>query len=200
LRRNIADNALDAEAVEAAVSDREGNAILTLSWSDMSASLEGGFKGGAAAREVEVRTVSLNSFVREIRLADEEKILVKIDVEGHEPRVLEGAWEFIERWRPEMLIEVSDSYGAGLLDRLKSFGYRVWEIRQDGLCETDRLELVRESGVTVLNRLLSTRSTGEIEALAKRIVPRIRGINPRRTSHYRGDPGRGHQPPTTSKA
>jgi hypothetical protein len=113
----------------------------------MSASLDGGFKGGAAAREVEVRTVSLDGFARETEWSAGERILVKIDVEGHEPRVLAGGWEFIERWRPDMLIEVSDHYDPSLLDRLGKMGYTAWEIRQEGLRETSRLELVREAGV-----------------------------------------------------
>jgi FkbM family methyltransferase len=59
--------------------------------------------------------------------------LIKIDVEGHEPEVLAGARETIERWRPLILIEDwNQEYGALLP------GYRLigsWPDEQTYLYE-----------------------------------------------------------------
>ncbi len=199
LRRNIEDNGLNAEAVEAAVSDVEGTADLALSWSDMSASLDGSFKGGPVTRSVEVRTATLDGFAAAKALPSS-GLLIKIDVEGHEPRVLAGGLGLIERTRPDMVVEVSDDYDPAILNRLAALGYKAWEIRQEGLRETGRLTLIREGGLTVLNRLLTARPAAEVAELSARIVPRLRKIDPRRTSQYRGQ-GPGHyQPPAMSKA
>jgi FkbM family methyltransferase len=66
--------------------------------------------------------------------------LVKIDVEGAESRVLRGMDRILDRWRPDLVVEVTDEYlrqfgdsaealCCGMLDR----GYRMHEARWDGL-------------------------------------------------------------------
>jgi FkbM family methyltransferase len=66
--------------------------------------------------------------------------LLKIDVEGHEVRVLEGASRVIREHRPMMLIEIdpprlaeSGSSPAALLDALRSFGYELFHARRRAL-------------------------------------------------------------------
>ncbi|HUF63743.1 MAG TPA: FkbM family methyltransferase [Verrucomicrobiales bacterium] len=199
LRHNLEDNRLNAEAVEAAISNVEGTADLALSWSDMSASLDGSFKGAPVTRSVEVRTVTLDGFAAAKALPSS-GILIKIDVEGHEPQVLAGASALIERARPDIVLEVSDDYDPAILEQLADLGYRAWEIRQEGLRETDRLTLIRQGGLTVLNRLLTARPAEAVADLSARIVPRLRKIDPRRTSQFRGKGPGDHQPPAISKA
>jgi FkbM family methyltransferase len=43
---------------------------------------------------------------------------MKIDVEGHEEAVLDGAWETILRWRPTLLIELEERHRSGCLERV----------------------------------------------------------------------------------
>ena len=60
--------------------------------------------------------------------------LLKIDVEGMESSVLEGARELIAREKPVIAIEWLKSDRAGLVRQLKEFEYRVYEWGYDFLC------------------------------------------------------------------
>lgn len=84
-------------------------------------------------RELAVRTVTLDGWIGASQLGRGD--VVKIDVEGAEPRVLDGAAELIERWHPHLLLEVEDRHlerfgedSDALFARLAALGYRasVW--------------------------------------------------------------------------
>ena len=60
--------------------------------------------------------------------------LIKIDVQGAEPRVLQGAKNIISQYKPIIFIEIDDeSLNAagftsnGLIDLLRSYGYDLWD-------------------------------------------------------------------------
>jgi FkbM family methyltransferase len=74
--------------------------------------------------------------------ADRPVNLLKIDVEGAEMKVVAGARRTIERWRPDVIVEVSESFlrqmgssGAELCDVFFGRGYRMFGIRWDGIRE-----------------------------------------------------------------
>lgn len=77
---------------------------------------------------VEVTTV--DSFVSQNNI---EKIdLIKIDVEGHEPKVLEGAQHTIEKFKPILIIEITDQWFRSfdssayeIIEMLSSLGYNL---------------------------------------------------------------------------
>lgn len=48
-----------------------------------------------------------------------EVALLKIDVEGHEMAVIEGADKTIERWRPAIMVEVEERHRAGGVARIR---------------------------------------------------------------------------------
>lgn len=54
--------------------------------------------------------------------------LLKIDVEGMEPEVIDGAWATVTAHRPILFFETNSSHAAGsaLLDRLRGAGYRIF--------------------------------------------------------------------------
>jgi hypothetical protein len=52
--------------------------------------------------------------------------MLKIDAEGHDLDVLEGALETVERMRPVILVEIWTG-GAGPVRLLERFGYRPYE-------------------------------------------------------------------------
>ena len=58
--------------------------------------------------------------------------LIKLDLEGHEPKALEGMWETIDKCKPYLLIELSPVYLENkeqeTIDKILSHGYGVKEL------------------------------------------------------------------------
>ena len=77
-------------------------------------------------------------------LAGREPAVVKIDVEGAELQVLEGARETLARARPAVIFEHTDASGlyggerAAPWDLLDGLGYRVFAITGEGPCDRAR--------------------------------------------------------------
>ena len=73
---------------------------------------------------------------------------VKIDVEGHELRVLEGASSLIERCRPVLLIECEERHNPGgpaaLFSHLKKAGYIGRFLREGVICDIAEFSLTRD--------------------------------------------------------
>lgn len=76
---------------------------------------------------VEINTKRLDTFIEEQKI---EKIdLIKIDVETHEPQVLEGMGYYIEKFKPSILIEIlSDEIGEHVQKLLDGKGYLYYHI------------------------------------------------------------------------
>ena len=73
---------------------------------------------------------------------------VKIDVEGHELRVLEGASSLIERCRPVLLIECEERHNPGgpaaLFSHLKKAGYIGRFLREGVICDIAEFSLTSD--------------------------------------------------------
>lgn len=85
---------------------------------------------------IRVRTARMDEMLRNDYRVD----LIKIDVEGAEWHVLDGMRGVIERWSPNVILEVSPKYLEGMgratedLDRLfRVAGYRLYAIEHQGL-------------------------------------------------------------------
>jgi FkbM family methyltransferase len=115
----------NVEVVAKAASDRPGKATLWLPpgrrGSEGRASLSK-LEGGTP---VEVDTIRLDS----LDVAD--LGLVKIDVEGHEREALLGATGLVERWWPNLVVEIEDCYSPvhETLALLDDWGYVGWFYR-----------------------------------------------------------------------
>jgi FkbM family methyltransferase len=142
LDKTLAANALtQVELVRCALGDRNGAAefavpLVTSARSDTGTA----HLGGAAGHDVV--TVALR---RLDTLAAERGLdridLVKIDVEGHERPVLDGAAATLARFRPVLVLETGhegDGDRPAIHDRLAGLGYRLLGVLLDfGMAETD---------------------------------------------------------------
>lgn len=88
------------------------------------------------SRRIDVNTAPLD----EIIPAQQQVHLIKIDVEGAEAKVIAGATRTIGMWRPDIVVEVSNSYlkqmgssGAELCEAFFQFGYSMYHIDWKGL-------------------------------------------------------------------
>lgn len=152
--------------VEAAASNRSGIAHLVIPVMagrelDGLASLAPSH-GTVPGRSLTVRTVRLDDLLaQEPELQD--VALMKIDVEGHELEVLEGARRLLETCRPTLIVEAEERHRRGAVESvrrlLEGYGYRglfYWEgayrpigefsadrhqdagrVRPDGVCTGD---------------------------------------------------------------
>jgi FkbM family methyltransferase len=131
LRANLAANgAANVEVVPLALGDRAGRVRL----SAIAAGAGGSFVSAQAAsgEGAEVEATTLDDWVQERGLARLD--LVKIDVEGSEPRVLDGARRTLERHRPALVVECNPAAllrfqgigAADLLGRLAAHGEVGW--------------------------------------------------------------------------
>lgn len=109
LRENVHLNGFDrrVRVVEAAASDVDGTIDLYVPPSigvvETSASTDPEFKGGDLQR-VQVPAVRLDAYWRSVGSPD--VTLVKVDVEGAEPRALRGARQVLGTCRPWVLVEI----------------------------------------------------------------------------------------------
>ena len=128
LARTFAVNQLaQARVVECAVSDRVGTQDLARPEITSSAVDSGRARLGAAApgeTVAAVRTVTIDVFMDETTL--DRLDLVKIDVEGHERAVLDGASATLARFRPALVVETGHENAAdraAIHARLSAAGY-----------------------------------------------------------------------------
>jgi len=130
LRENIALNNFDIIAVEKAVSNSDGTALIFDTDSEHTYSVTVGknlVADTAKAIETKIETVTLNSFVRGsgIKKVD----LIKIDVETHEPEVLEGFSDYLHEFKPTILIEIlSDEVGQKIYQITHPLNYLYFNI------------------------------------------------------------------------
>ena len=130
------------QVMQCAVGDHDGFAefavpVVTSARSDTGTAKIGAAGPGGNALRVALR--SLDSLAADHRL--DRTDLIKIDVEGYERQVLDGAEATLGRFRPTLVIETGHE-GAGdrgaIRDRLRSVGYRMLGILLDhGMAEAD---------------------------------------------------------------
>lgn len=89
---------------------------------------------------IDVKTISLDDFLRDQDIKLEETIFIKIDVEGWEKYVLEGAENLLKKGNPIFLIEFNDENfnqnnydGKFLIEYLESFGFQFYELNNKGI-------------------------------------------------------------------
>jgi len=127
-----------------ALSDAVGEAELLIPgeagrYSNQGASLNPDKVGDRAHMRVRVTTARLDD------LDPPQTGFMKIDVEGHERAVLEGARGLIARDRPAMIVEIEERHTGrdldGELDFVESLGYRTLALKAGRLIDRARLDV-----------------------------------------------------------
>lgn len=130
------------QVMRCAVGDHDGFAefavpVVTSARSDTGTAKIGAAGPGCKALRVALRSLDLLAAEHGLDRTD----LIKIDVEGYERQVLDGAKATLGRFRPTLVIETGHE-GAGdrpaIRDRLRKVGYRMLGILLDhGMAEAD---------------------------------------------------------------
>lgn len=140
LRINARMNNFGIEIIEKAVSDQNGMLSIfdTADGFNYSASLEQPL-ANTVSYPVEVTTI--DDFLNDAKSRAWVQA-VKIDVETHEPAVVRGMRDVLERKRPALLVEIlNERIGDEISRMIAPFGYRCFHIDEKrGLAETDQLK------------------------------------------------------------
>jgi FkbM family methyltransferase len=112
LKTNISSAAVDGVTlVNKAVSDRDGELVfyrdLRPEWGGMASSVHvlQGLEG--QTEEIRLPCQTLDAYCAEHDLSPD---FIKIDVEGHEPAVIAGAWKTLSRLRPLLVFEFWETW------------------------------------------------------------------------------------------
>jgi FkbM family methyltransferase len=108
LEENIKLNNYKIRAINKAVSNSDGTAVIYDTPSEHTYSVtvnENRLPSGTKeVVQTTIETITLNSFIKQNNINRVD--LIKIDVETHEPEVLEGLSNYLTQFRPSMLIEI----------------------------------------------------------------------------------------------
>ncbi len=136
-------NKYDITCIERAASDKNGKALIYETGTDhiAAASLNAETRQyGKLDVETEIEAVTLDAFIEANGI---EKIdLIKIDVECHEPNVLEGYRKYLPLHRPDFLIEVlTDDVGQKVERLFEGLDYHYFNIddKKGTIRKTDRI-------------------------------------------------------------
>ena len=126
LIKNVAINNYDITCINRAVSDIDGRLLVP----DYSGQSTG----------VMVDAIRLDTFINQNNLGKVD--LLKIDVETHEPAVMEGFKYYLSRFKPAILIEIlSDDIADRICEIVGGYGYLYFNIdERGGIRQTVRIE------------------------------------------------------------
>lgn len=111
--------------------------------------------------------------LRSDRLAVQPKVgLIKIDAEGSEHLVLEGARALLAELRPDILCELLEGAETdAMTTSLRSLGYRFLRIDDEALTLEETSDLVAARGMHDLNTLVTTKTADEVRAAVSAFAP-----------------------------
>lgn len=131
LAANVAMNQFDIKCFEVGVSNNDGTAMihdLPASPHVYSVTIGGSIHGSDVETfPTSIRTTRLDTLIEQEQLENID--LVKIDVETHEPQVMEGLGKYLDVFRPTILIEIlNDDIGAKIEEMVKGKNYLYFNI------------------------------------------------------------------------
>lgn len=133
LDQNIKLNNFDVYAYKLATSNYDGSGVVYDVMGDHVYSVtvnKNIHPSTSYVEEIKIELIRLDTFFIENNI---EKVdLMKIDVETHEPEVLEGMGEFLQKFQPTLLIEVlNDEVGIKIQELVKGIDYLYFNIDED---------------------------------------------------------------------
>ncbi len=135
IQHNIQINKFPIKSYELAVSNKDGEAYIYDIDSEHIYSVavnKNLFSSDVKTHKVAINTIQLATFIKQENI---KKIdLIKIDVETHEPEVLEGMQDFLIRFKPTLLIEIlNDEVAHRVNNILSGLGYLYFDIDETAL-------------------------------------------------------------------
>ena len=127
--KNCKLNEFDVNCFEYAISNYDGEAIIYDMPSEhvYSVTVNKNTAPSTKTIETKIKTKKLSTFIKEFNLAKID--LIKIDVETHEPEVLDGMEEFLTLFQPTLLIEIlNDEIGQKVQSIIKNIDYLYFNI------------------------------------------------------------------------
>jgi FkbM family methyltransferase len=96
----------------------------------------------------EVPSLTLDSYVKDVKFDIGSQILVKIDVEGHEFSVFKGATIFLINYKPTVIceIEMNSEISDELYDFVSSLGYIFYLFQNNFLIRTKKVDFISLKG------------------------------------------------------
>lgn len=149
--------------------------VTELSTSSLEASFS--YNQKFAQEEREIQVVTLDDFLLPLLSAVDSPLLVKIDVEGHETAVLQGACRMLNLFRPLIIVEIWQAQRSMndlvvLIDEMK---YQVYTITDAGLFRLLTPDLLRFNGERDFLLVPSELSEGRLyfpfQELGQLVVP-----------------------------
>jgi len=127
-------NNYDINCFELAVSNKDGEAIIydTATPHIYSVAVNKNISGLKDTIPTKIQTTKLSTFIQQHNIGAID--LIKIDVETHEPEVLEGMENYLEMYKPTLLIEIlNDEIGEKVNNIIKNINYLYFNIDEIGL-------------------------------------------------------------------
>jgi FkbM family methyltransferase len=156
---------------------------LYIAKSDMSASLKEGFR--ECIKTISVNAVSLDKYLKQ---GIGKRILIKLDIEGHEPKAIKGAINILKNHKPDILLEVIQDYDSKTLKIFKDCGYSFYQITNSGFHKKNRLlKPTKDTNYKFLNYLITSKKEYDVNRIFNKLKKQIQSIDLKQTSIYRND-------------
>jgi FkbM family methyltransferase len=134
LKENNTLNDFDIIPVQKAFSNFDGKAIIYDTNADHIYSVTVNKNLNDWARpvsEIEIETMKLNTYIKQNNITKID--LMKLDVETHEPEVLEGFSDYFSKFRPTLLIEIlNNEVGEKVQKLVEGLDYLYFNIDEKG--------------------------------------------------------------------
>jgi len=134
LVKNISLNNFDVQAFQLALSNQTGEAVVYDIEAEHTYAVtvnKNMHSADSKVNEVKIKTLRLDQFIEQNNINRID--VMKIDVETHEPEVLEGMGVYLKQFKPTLLIEIlNDTIGEEIQNVIKEIDYLYFNLDEKG--------------------------------------------------------------------